>query len=321
MEVLSTTACNTILRDGNTIIKQYHPDTWYWIAEIDILMKLDHPNIIKPLQVQEKEDHILLYLPYYTPFNPREYQYKHILFKLLLACAYLEEHKIIHRDIKCDNILIYEGDPILIDFDLAVYDHDQELIFDVQTLPYRSPEVLQKKKYNSKIDIWSLGCIFYFMVVGCHPFKTTNEAGLRYLHQHFSLDAVQPLLDDTSFDLLSRMLEFDPDKRYSASQALAHSLFNVILLHQPKVQQDKEIPPQLQSLFSHFNMDKTALLVVHRYLKDDQDHLTCAALLIIASILTDIIVEEEELVQYYGEFTLEQLQAKVINIYLISNTS
>lgn len=84
------------------------------------------------------------------------------MFQLLHGVDFLHSNRIVHRDIKPQNVLITNTGQIkLADFGLArIYEQTQALTTVVVTLWYRAPEVLLQSSYASAVDIWSCGCIY-----------------------------------------------------------------------------------------------------------------------------------------------------------------
>jgi len=178
--------------------------------------------------------------------------------QLSSGLLYCHSHRILHRDLKPQNLLIDKRNNLkLADFGLArafgipmrTYTHE------VVTLWYRAPEVLLgSRHYSTAIDMWSVGCIFAEMVMRGNPlfpgdseidqiFKifrilgTPNEQvwpGVSQLPDYKEtfpqwsrqeLRNIVPNLDDMGIDLLARTLTYDTAKRISAKRALVHPWF------------------------------------------------------------------------------------------------
>ncbi|XP_014387231.1 PREDICTED: cyclin-dependent kinase 3, partial [Myotis brandtii] len=180
------------------------------------------------------------------------------LFQLLQGVNFCHAHRVIHRDLKPQNLLINELGAIkLADFGLArafgvplrTYTHE------VVTLWYRAPEILLGSKfYSTAVDIWSIGCIFAEMVTCKALFPgdseidqlfrifrtlgTPSEAtwpGVTQLPDYKGsfpkwtrkgLEDVVPNLEPEGKDLLQQLLQYDPSQRISAKGALAHPYFS-----------------------------------------------------------------------------------------------
>jgi serine/threonine protein kinase len=146
------------------------------VREINILLNLAHPNIVKLLDVTvgRLRDKVFLVFEYCDhdlatvldglrkPF--REDEVKTILHDLASAIAYLHDNFIVHRDLKLSNLLMDgHGKVKIADFGLArTYSHPLEAMTPkVVTLWYRAPELLLgASKYHTAVDCWSLACIF-----------------------------------------------------------------------------------------------------------------------------------------------------------------
>ena len=104
-----------------------------------------------------------------------EEETRYFMKQILLGVLYLHENNIIHRDLKLGNIFLNDNmDCKIGDFGLAtMVDYDGERKMSVcGTANYVAPEVLGKKGHSYEVDVWSLGCILYTLLVGNPPFQT-----------------------------------------------------------------------------------------------------------------------------------------------------
>jgi serine/threonine protein kinase len=91
----------------------------------------------------------------------------------------LQEHKIVHRDIKPDNILIHNGVIKLADFGFCYRVKQKEMLFDKLGSPlYMAPELLWQKPYDCRCDIYSIGCLLYELLFGNLPYIDSSIQGL-----------------------------------------------------------------------------------------------------------------------------------------------
>lgn len=185
---------------------------------------------------------------------------KSFLYQLLTGVAYCHHHRVLHRDLKPQNLLINrEGELKLADFGLArafgipVRSYTHEVV----TLWYRAPDVLLgSRKYSTPVDIWSIGCIFAEMVNGSPLFTgTSEEVQLDTIFKHLGtpteanfpgiselpdwkesfpkypspeggLQSLVPKLDAIGVQLLESMLIYDPARRITAQDARHHEFFD-----------------------------------------------------------------------------------------------
>ncbi|KNC47357.1 cell division control protein 2 [Thecamonas trahens ATCC 50062] len=237
------------------------------IREISLLKELEHPNIVRLHDVVHSDKKLYLVFEYLDQ-DLKKYMdsvsgllkpalVKSYLQQLLEGIAFCHSHRVLHRDLKPQNLLIDRNGVLkLADFGLArafgipvrTYTHE------VVTLWYRAPEILLgSRHYSCPVDVWSIGCIFAEMAskIPLFPgdseidnlfriFKilgTPNETiwpGVSALPdfkssfpkwQPKNLASVATNLGPDGIDLLSQMLEYEPSRRISAKAALSHPYF------------------------------------------------------------------------------------------------
>jgi serine/threonine protein kinase len=180
------------------------------------------------------------------------------MFQLLQAVTYIHSKRFLHRDIKPGNILLSGLTLKLGDFGLAraLTEPARPYTEEVSTLWYRAPEVLMLSgKYGCEADVWSCACVFYELITKDGLFKGDSDIGQihriaeilgtpnvqewpDYAKNKFAqkTDTVRPKrtlfeycpdlnLDELGFDLLEKMLVYNPAHRISAAIALQHPYF------------------------------------------------------------------------------------------------
>ncbi len=215
--------------------------------EINILKKLDHPNIVKILEFYStpKAYYIITsFCPCGELYNQIKYNYNEnqlavLFYQVFSGLYYLHSNNIVHRDLKLENILITEiekdaktGKNLfwikIIDFGTAkIFEKNKSEKTVVGSSYYIAPEVLNKK-YNEKCDTWSAGVILYMLICGRAPFDGSDDEAIianikkgSFNHKHRKLLAAS--LDVQ--DLVKKLLEVNVAKRLSAAEALKHPWF------------------------------------------------------------------------------------------------
>lgn len=236
--------------------------------EISLLKELRHPAIVRLYDVVHTERKLTLVFEYLDQ-DLKKYLdvcaggcdptiVKSFLYQLITGVAYCHRHRVLHRDLKPQNLLINrEGELKLADFGLArafgipVRSYTHEVV----TLWYRAPDVLLgSRKYSTPVDIWSIGCIFAEMVNGVPLFTgTSDDTQLDIIFRHLgtpddsifpgmselpnwkkdfpkypmltNLQVLVPNLEPSGVDLLTSMLTYDPMRRITAQDARNHVYF------------------------------------------------------------------------------------------------
>ena len=283
-------AKNTIF--GNTVAmkvikkdKENELDEQEIRNEIDILRKLSHPNIVKIYEFYISENHYYIITEYckegelfsYIKNKYSERQLAVLFYQVFSGLWYLHENKILHRDIKLENIMIdgkendkETGEELfwvkIIDFGTAkLFEKNKNEKDVVGSSYYIAPEVL-KQSYNEKCDTWSVGVILYMTLVGRAPFDGKDDEEIIYKINSVDYNKNEPRLVKHSpevRDLVSKLLDKDTDKRYSAKEALNHpwfkkyggrALFSNF--------EEKEIKPYINNLLKYTFNSKIQQLVI-----------------------------------------------------------
>ena len=218
--------------------------------EIKILIKADHPNIIKLYEIFQSQNSLYLVMEechggelfdkiLKHMENGEKYSEKEaakIIQQIMSGIEYCHNNGIVHRDIKPENLLyLNEGDeknnPLkIIDFGLSQdLNLKKVLSSKVGTAYYVSPEILAGK-YTKKCDVWSAGVILYVLLSGEPPFNGPSD-GIIYSKikkMTFSFPEKRwAKISNEAKDLISNIL-CEEDKRFSASQVLAHPWFKIV---------------------------------------------------------------------------------------------
>ena len=264
--------------------------------EIDILKKLSHPNIVKIYEFYISKSHYYIVTEFckegelfsYIKNKYSERQLAVLFYQVFSGLWYLHDNKILHRDIKLENIMISRketdnetGEELfwakIIDFGTAkIFEKNKKEKDVVGSSYYIAPEVL-KQNYNEKCDTWSVGVILYMMLVGRAPFDGKDDEEIICKINSADYNSKEPkLLKHSSEvrDLVSKLLQKDTEKRYSAKEALAHPWFEKFggrSLYS-NFKRD-EIEPYINNLFNYsFNSKIQQLVIaflVHNLPSDD----------------------------------------------------
>ncbi|KAI9829174.1 MAG: Cyclin-dependent kinase catalytic subunit [Thelocarpon impressellum] len=258
------------------------------IREISLLKEMNDPNIVRLLNIVHADGHKLYLVFEFLDLDLKKYMealpvseggrgkalpdgsgeelgrlglgedmVKKFMSQLVEGVLYCHSHRVLHRDLKPQNLLIdRDGNLKLADFGLArafgvplrTYTHE------VVTLWYRAPEILLGgRQYSTGVDMWSVGCIFAEMCTRKPLFPGDSE--IDEIFKIFRLlgtpdeqiwpgvtslpdfktsfpkwsrdytEALVPGLEEDGLDLLDALLYYDPAKRISAKQSCKHPYF------------------------------------------------------------------------------------------------
>ncbi|KAL7749487.1 hypothetical protein RI367_005041 [Sorochytrium milnesiophthora] len=202
--------------------------------EIRLLRLLNHPHILRVIDVVETSEQILIFTEYASGGELFDYIVQHKYIKepearvffrqIVSAMSYCHQNSVIHRDLKPENLLLDADKRIkIIDFGFVnMYKTDDVLDTFCGSPFYAAPEMVRGIKYTGpEVDVWSLGVILYVLLSGRLPFDAETMpklydkiAGGEYrIPSNFSAGAI---------DLIARMLTVDPRKRATLDTVLAH---------------------------------------------------------------------------------------------------
>ncbi|KAM8806752.1 serine/threonine-protein kinase 36 [Eudromia elegans] len=201
--------------------------------EIEIMRGLHHPNIIQMLDSFETDKEVVVVTDYAEgelfqiledDGSLPEEQVQAIAAQLVSALYYLHSHRILHRDMKPQNILLGKGGIIkLCDFGFAraMSIHTMVLTSIKGTPLYMSPELVEERPYDHTADLWSVGCILYELFVGTPPFYTSS------IFQLVSLIVKDPVkwpenISPVFKSFLQGLLMKDPRQRLAWPELLSH---------------------------------------------------------------------------------------------------
>ena len=210
-------------------------------VEIDILRKLHHEYIVKLYTAFQDELYYYLVLEYLPGCNVYEWLHQHghyteqqtrqIMFRILTALTVLESQGIVHRDLKLENLVVenpYDPTSVkLIDFGLGAFLWTPRIEMKCGSPGFVAPEIISKKPYGTPVDIFSAGVVLFCILTGTSPFYSHGDTPsmILYKNQDCKVNYAPNIWKNISLearDLLSKLLHRDPEKRYSASQALMH---------------------------------------------------------------------------------------------------
>ena len=215
------------------------------LREIEILKKLNHPNIVKLYDTIISDKNILLIQELVNGISLRDFYNKEIrnqknisekkykiltiIFKQIFsAFDYIHKKNIFHRDIKLENILLTKNYEIkIIDFGFGLYNPRNYLQkFFCGTPNYMAPEIIMKKEYDcQKADMWSLGILLYKLFCADFPFKGKDEKDL-YRHIIKGKYKIKEYVPDLIKIIIDKILRPKPYQRINCDQILQSHWFN-----------------------------------------------------------------------------------------------
>jgi len=226
-------------------------------TEVEILRKVNHPNIIPLKDIIDTTDKLYLVMELVSGgelFDKivekgfySEKEAASVVRKVISAIQYLHSINIAHRDLKPENLLLKKGDDthvMISDFGLSRILGEDSLMSTACGTPYYvAPEILKANPYTKDVDMWSIGVITYFLLAGFPPFMGDNlpEIVEQIVNADYSFPS--PYWDEVSTeakDFVKKLLVVEPEKRLTADQCLAHPWLVSQTLNEKPLNADKQ---------------------------------------------------------------------------------
>ena len=207
--------------------------------EINIMLKINHENIIKLHETIVTQKYIYLIMDFcdggdlykFIKKNGKltEEESKKYFLEISKGLYFLYSNNLIHRDLKPHNILITSKNILKIcDFGF-VKESNENMLYDTLcgSPIYMAPEILKYKKYDSKVDLWSMGIILFEMLTSKPPFIGVNHIDLIRVIDSTELTIPDNItISNDCNDLLKSLIVVDPNFRISFDNFFKHSFFD-----------------------------------------------------------------------------------------------
>lgn len=202
--------------------------------EIKIHQSLQHTNVVRFLSFFDDSNNVYIVLELCKQRSMMElhkrrpivteYECRFYIHQILEGVRYLHDNRIIHRDLKLGNLFLNDKLNVKIgDFGLATrieYDGERKKTL-CGTPNYIAPEILNKKGHSYEVDIWSIGCVMFTLLVGQPPFETKTLKDTYSKIRKCDYKLPQSLRKYPA-DLIMKMLQSDPTQRPSVHKCATH---------------------------------------------------------------------------------------------------
>ena len=217
----------------------------YFFNELQIMNKLKHPNLLHCYELYQTSNNFYILMEFCNKGSLKhlrgnkgglgEVQSVCYLRQIMEGFKALRRHQIIHRDVKLENLLIKDDVLKIADFGTAKRGMESTSTKMIGSFLTMAPEVMKvfsnnedEDTYSSKVDLWSIGVVFYEILFGESPFFGSYPAQMIHNMRNLSganlkmLKKVSPEVED----LLKNLLQFDPKNRISWENFFKHPVFS-----------------------------------------------------------------------------------------------
>jgi len=209
-------------------------------SEIDLLKTLDHPNIVRLLEVYESDERVYLVFEYkngdlynyiQTKGPVSEMVAMEIFRQLISAVDFCHKKKVVHLDIKLENILIDDAtlEIHLADFGFATYFEEDVKLEKWCGSPFTvAPEIITRTPYDPRsVDIWALGSVLFTILNGSYPFQAPTVNEVLQKTKSGKLNSFHSSVGYSVKDVIVKILNLDMAKRMTMEQLQAHPWFRL----------------------------------------------------------------------------------------------
>lgn len=215
--------------------------------EINVLLSISHPNIVRTYDIFDERDKIYLVMDYVQGGDFFDYmikrgklqeaQAKHVMWQMLQGINYLHANNIVHRDIKPENVLVVSTSPLTIqltDFGFANFVDPAsaapatDMKSMVGTGCYMAPEVIDSRGHGKPVDIFATGVVMFRVLTGRLPFRgmTLQECYKQAMGEKADFNSKEwKGISQEARTLCRSMLSADPTQRPSTAEAIQHEWF------------------------------------------------------------------------------------------------
>jgi serine kinase len=207
--------------------------------ELDVLRRINHENIVSSVDIFEYTTKVFILMEMAENGDLLDYvkksgnrpdgESRRLFGDIVRGMEYLHGLNIVHRDLKCENLLLFKNNKVKIadfGFGRLCVDNDGKKILSETycgSAAYAAPEILKGTKYNPKAyDMWSIGVILFIIVCGSMPFDDSDVRKMLKVQLkndvHFP-SRVKDSIDEECKKLIRQLLEVDVTKRLAVEQA------------------------------------------------------------------------------------------------------